>query len=186
MQLFHTRNIELFLVLFNVWLTIYFWVVPFLTLGKASQRSSFPGVILITHPFIWQVFSEDWWGSCVLDLMRNARKVETGSVFIGFTVLLEITADTSMCMYVHTYMCIGVYICVYYMCAKLLQLCPALRDPMDHSSPVYGILQARILEWVAIPSSGNLPDLGIKLVSLMSPALSGGFFATSTNVEACM
>ena len=36
---------------------------------------------------------------------------------------------------------------------------------MDYISPgssVHGILQARILEWVAIPSSGNLPDPGIK------------------------
>ena len=38
-------------------------------------------------------------------------------------------------------------------CAKLLQLCPTLCDPVDHSLPgssVYRILQARILEWVAI------------------------------------
>ena len=36
------------------------------------------------------------------------------------------------------------------------QLCPALCDPMDCSLPgssVHGILQARILEWVAKPSS---------------------------------
>ena len=32
--------------------------------------------------------------------------------------------------------------------------CPALCDPMD--SPVLGILQARILEWVAIPFSFSL------------------------------
>ena len=34
------------------------------------------------------------------------------------------------------------------------QSCPTLCDPMDCSSPglsVHGILQARILEWVAIP-----------------------------------
>ena len=40
--------------------------------------------------------------------------------------------------------------------AKLLQLCPSLCNPMDHSLPgssVHGILQARILEWVAMPSS---------------------------------
>ena len=40
--------------------------------------------------------------------------------------------------------------------AKLFQSCPTLCDPMDYSSPgssVYGILQARILEWVAIPFS---------------------------------
>ena len=45
------------------------------------------------------------------------------------------------------------------------QLCPTLCDPVDCSSPgssVHGILQAKILEWVAIPSSRDLPDPGIK------------------------
>ena len=40
--------------------------------------------------------------------------------------------------------------------AKLLQSCPALCDPMGCSLPGssdHGILQARILEWVAIPFS---------------------------------
>ena len=40
--------------------------------------------------------------------------------------------------------------------AKLLQLCPTLWDPMDCSPPgssVHGILQARIREWVFMPSS---------------------------------
>ena len=40
--------------------------------------------------------------------------------------------------------------------AELLQLCPTLCDPMDYSPPgsyVHGILQTRILEWVAIPFS---------------------------------
>ena len=40
--------------------------------------------------------------------------------------------------------------------AKLLQSCPLLCDPMDCSLPgssVHGILQARILEWVAIAFS---------------------------------
>ena len=41
-------------------------------------------------------------------------------------------------------------------CAQSLQSCPTLCDPMDCSLPgssVHGILQARILEWVAMPSS---------------------------------
>ena len=41
-------------------------------------------------------------------------------------------------------------------CAKSLQSCPTLCNPMDCSPPgssVYGILQARIREWVAMPSS---------------------------------
>ena len=39
--------------------------------------------------------------------------------------------------------------------AKSLQLCPTLCDPMNHSPPessVHEILQARILEWIAMPS----------------------------------
>ena len=41
------------------------------------------------------------------------------------------------------------------------QLCPTLCNPMDCSplgSPVHGILQARILEWVAIPFSRGSPQ----------------------------
>ena len=45
------------------------------------------------------------------------------------------------------------------------QLLPTLCDPTDDGPPgssVHGSLQARILEWVAIPFSGDLPNLGIK------------------------
>ena len=37
--------------------------------------------------------------------------------------------------------------------AKSRQSCPTLCDPIDGSSPVPGILQARALEWVAISFS---------------------------------
>ena len=56
--------------------------------------------------------------------------------------------------------------------------CPTLCDPMDCNLPgssVPGILQARILEWVAVPSSRDLPNPGIETASLTSPALAGGF-----------
>ena len=49
---------------------------------------------------------------------------------------------------------------------------------------VDGILQARILEWVAMPSSSDLPNPGIEPVSLMSPALAGRFFTTRATWEA--
>ena len=45
---------------------------------------------------------------------------------------------------------------IYLLCTKPLQSCPALCDPMECRLPcssVHGILQARILEWVAMPSS---------------------------------
>ena len=53
--------------------------------------------------------------------------------------------------------------------AQLLQLCPTLCDPMDHGPPgssAHGILQARILEWVAISfSSGKVWSEGEGLIS---------------------
>ena len=54
------------------------------------------------------------------------------------------------------------------MCVKLLQFCWTPCDPMDCNLPgfsVCGILQAKMLEWVAMPSSGDHPDPGIKLTS---------------------
>ena len=73
------------------------------------------------------------------------------------------------------------------MCAKSLQFCPTLCDPMDCSpsgSSVQGILQARIMEWAALPSSRGSSDPGIEPASLMSPALADGFFTTSVTWEA--
>ena len=61
-------------------------------------------------------------------------------------------------------------------------------DPMECSLPgssARGILQAKMLEWVAVSSSRDLPDPGIKLTSLMSPALAGGFFTRLGSPTAC-
>ena len=43
---------------------------------------------------------------------------------------------------------------------KVAQLCLTLCDPGD--CIVLGLLQDRILEWVACPSTGDLPNLGIE------------------------
>ena len=54
------------------------------------------------------------------------------------------------------------------------QSSPTLYYPMDWSPPgssVHGILQARVLERVAIPSSRDLPNPDIEPVSPASPAL---------------
>ena len=43
--------------------------------------------------------------------------------------------------------------------AKSLQLCPTLCDPIDYSLPgssIHGIFQARVLEWVPLPSLEDL------------------------------
>ena len=71
-----------------------------------------------------------------------------------------------------------VLLCVLSRCSQHLTLC----YPMDYSPPdssVHGILQARILEWVAMPSSRAFPNPGIEPASLMSPALAGGFLTAS-------
>ena len=58
--------------------------------------------------------------------------------------------------------------------AQLLQSRPTLCYPVDYSLPgssVHGILQARILEWVAFTPPGDLPDSGIEPMSPETPAL---------------
>ena len=48
--------------------------------------------------------------------------------------------------------------------SEVTQLCPTLWDPLDCSPPgssVHGILQARILEWVAISFSNSSFSLKI-------------------------
>ena len=63
----------------------------------------------------------------------------------------------------------GVITCV---CAKSLQECPAVCSPVDWGLPgssVHGILQARILEWVTMPSSrGSSPPRDRTCISYVS------------------
>ena len=62
---------------------------------------------------------------------------------------------------------------------KVAQLCPTLCDPMDYI--VHGILQARILEWVAFPfSRGSSQPRDRTQVS----CIAGGFFTSWATREA--
>ena len=66
------------------------------------------------------------------------------------------------------------------MCVLVAQSRLTLCDPMDCSLPgfsVCGILQVRILEWVAIPFSRDLPDTGMEHGS---PALQADSLPTET------
>ena len=70
--------------------------------------------------------------------------------------------------------CVCVCVCVCVWVHTHAQLCLALCNPMDCSplaSSVHGIFQARILEWVAFLTPGDLPNPGIKPVCLVSLAL---------------
>ena len=65
-----------------------------------------------------------------------------------------------------------------------VRLFATLRTVARRAPLSMGILQARILEWVALLSPGDLPNPGIEPASLMPPALAGRFFTTSATWEA--
>ena len=72
------------------------------------------------------------------------------------------------------------HLCVH---TKSLHLCLTPCDPKGYSPPgssVHGLLRARILEWVAMPSSRRSSWPRDPTWSLMSLALAGRFFTTST------
>ena len=95
---------------------------------------------------------------------------------INLNIAKDIEPDSNA----HMYTCICMH-------ARSFQSCPTLCNPMDCSlsgSSFHGILQARILEWVAVPSSRESFQPGTEPMSLMFPALAGRFFTISTNWEA--
>ena len=72
------------------------------------------------------------------------------------------------------------------LCVLVTQSRPALCDPVNGSPPGSSVLGfSRQEHWrgLLFPSPGDLPDPGIEPVSLMSPALAGRFFTTSSTWE---
>ena len=70
------------------------------------------------------------------------------------------------------------YCTLYGYCCLVTKVCWAFFYQLDCSSPgssIHGVSQARILEWVAISFSKDLPEPGIEPAS---PELAGGFFTT--------
>ena len=93
-------------------------------------------------------------------------------------------SSTPFCVCVCT--CIYVCVCVY-VHAKSLQSCPTLCNPMDYSpqAPLsMGFSRQEYWSGLPCPPPGDLPDPGIKPISLMFPALSGRFFTASAAWEA--
>ena len=73
------------------------------------------------------------------------------------------------------------------MCLCLLQSWPMLCDPMDCSPPgfsVHGILQARILEWVAMSSSKGPSQPRDRTCVPCVSYIASRFLTTSTTLEA--
>ena len=71
--------------------------------------------------------------------------------------------------------------------AKSLQSCPTFVTPWTVAlqAPLsLGFSRQEHWSGLPCPLPGDLPDPGIELASLMSPALAGGFFTTSATWEA--
>ena len=72
------------------------------------------------------------------------------------------------------------------MCAKLLQPCPIFATlwTVACQTPVsVGFSRQEYWSGLPCPPPGDLPDLETKTMSLVSPALAGGFFPTSATWE---
>ena len=91
------------------------------------------------------------------------------SLFSFPTFLNKLQATISSSSFASFSNCVWVFVCAH---SVMLTLC----DPMGCSLPessVCGILQARILEWFAFPSAGDLLYPGIEPTLLVSSALAG-------------
>ena len=105
---------------------------------------------------------------------------------ISCTVVTQIVIEYVLCSWVkkkwhpHPWNKIVAWNSGHVCCAKLLQLCTILCDPVDlrwQDSSVHGVLLSRILEWVAM-SFGHHPNSGIKPMSLTYLALAGRLLTT--------
>ena len=70
--------------------------------------------------------------------------------------------------------------------SEVAQPCPTLSDPMDYRLPgssIHGIFQAKVLEWVAIAFSDQIPN-SLKIIDLtwnLGSSFTGeSFFKSST------
>ena len=121
-----------------------------------------------------------WYLIVVLIYIGVSLKVNWNFLANPIFPLWLIMAKICLCAY---------FLSVYCLCmhAKSLQLCLTLHDPMDCSLPgssVHGILLARILEWVAMPSSrGSSWRRNRTRISYIS-CMAGRFITTGTTREA--
>ena len=82
---------------------------------------------------------------------------------------------------------ISLLVPVHVLHAWLLQSCPMFCDPwtVAHHAPLsMGFSRQEYCSGLPCPPPGDLPDPGIKPVSLTSPVLAGGFFITGATWEA--
>ena len=152
-----------------------------------SQRETNPLRRELPSACTWQIPACSWnpwlpsvmytkyqWGSSIPCYLVNY--LEPLILLPGYIrVFSNISLDSQQCVYFDGHICLcqtvfsllSIYLAAA-AAAKLLQSCLTLCDPIDGSppgSPIPGILQARILEWVAI-SFSNAWKWKVKVKSL--------------------
>ena len=115
-------------------------------------------------------------------LMKRVRWVHLEQIWRWNSMHTNSLISVMQCVHVPRLLCVCVCVLNHFSCVSLC-------NPMDCSPPgssVHGTLQARILEWAAVPSSRESSQPGVKPMSLTSLALAGGFFTTSATWDAKM
>ena len=148
-------------------------------LGKCfhNQREAANALQEFISPEAWSFIQQEY--TNLFPIGKNAWIVKV-PILINKHVLEPSYKDLKFMVWDHSYVCPNItdgqdmvekgptlVVCMH---AKVLQSCPTLCDPMNCSPPgssLHEILQARTLEWVAIPP-GDLPDPWIEPVSLTS------------------
>ena len=105
---------------------------------------------------------------------HNMWSLVAGFFFFLLSVFMIYSCHSVYQCFISFYCWIIFYYIDVLCCAKLFQSCLSLCHPLDCSPPgpsVHGILQARMLEWAAVPPPGELPDPGIEPVTPAAPAL---------------
>ena len=102
---------------------------------------------------------------------------------VCFISLEGCSRSFSMKMSSYSSVCVCVCVCV---CIKLLSvwLFATLWTVAHQATPSMGCTRQEYWSGLPFLSPGYLPNPGIKPMSLMSPALAGGFFTPSTTWEA--
>ena len=98
----------------------------------------------------------------------------------------EVVIYTYVCVayvYTHMHICICMYVCML-SCFIHVQLFVMLWTVARQAPLFMGFSKQEYWSGLPCPPPGDLPDPGIKPVSLMPPALAGRFFTTSTTREA--
>ena len=116
---------------------------------------------------IWVNDSSEKGKTCVLEPWVSGLWGRLGEASRPHVRLSRTQPEPNAFIFRHEYVCV--------------QSCPTLCDPMDCNQPgssVHGILQARILECVAVSSCRGSSNPRIKPTSLESPVLAGIFFTT--------